>query len=514
MTIQEAVDALRPLSLSVPSEALAFIRAHWADAESRLLAVIDDRLAAPADEDDDGLFSYAIHLCAEMRSKDVFPLFIRIARLPNLSLDNVMGDILTETFQQMLARTCHGRIDELKGVIEDSTRYEYARAAALDALLLLAVEGDLKRDAFGDYCVELLQSKLERKPSLVWDTAICICSSLQVQAGKPLIDEAFRVKLADSRMVSAEWVDEQYGRTRDEALVALHDGIRPFRSTEAEMAFFVSSWGRKPSDNDEELLEVLTRRPQRRIVSPAVANLGRNAPCPCGSGKKYKKCCLLKATGESVVMSVHGNPIRDEHAAANNWMEAGYYYADDDSTFRVVACWQRCWRELVKILPVSLRDPYKAEDAGAFEGYDMLGNWLQDFEGVMVAQAEHGAASAEDALEFMTTALVMFPDLNPDIRERLQSNQARITALLGDPDKGIAMLKELIGQRPSSARPYVELADVYGFDAERLFNRCADLKEAIAYLELAKRCAEDCADYDVAPRLADLRAMAASRGVL
>ena len=22
---------------------------------------------------------------------------------------------------------------------------------------------------------------------------------------------------------------------------------------------------------------------------------GRNAPCPCGSGKKYKKCCLRKA---------------------------------------------------------------------------------------------------------------------------------------------------------------------------------------------------------------------------
>lgn len=25
-------------------------------------------------------------------------------------------------------------------------------------------------------------------------------------------------------------------------------------------------------------------------------NLGRNAPCPCGSGKKYKKCCLHTST--------------------------------------------------------------------------------------------------------------------------------------------------------------------------------------------------------------------------
>ena len=26
----------------------------------------------------------------------------------------------------------------------------------------------------------------------------------------------------------------------------------------------------------------------------AGAKVGRNDPCPCGSGKKYKKCCLLK----------------------------------------------------------------------------------------------------------------------------------------------------------------------------------------------------------------------------
>ena len=26
-----------------------------------------------------------------------------------------------------------------------------------------------------------------------------------------------------------------------------------------------------------------------------MAHIGRNDPCPCGSGKKYKKCCALKS---------------------------------------------------------------------------------------------------------------------------------------------------------------------------------------------------------------------------
>jgi len=29
----------------------------------------------------------------------------------------------------------------------------------------------------------------------------------------------------------------------------------------------------------------------RREAMPAGKKVGRNDPCPCGSGKKYKKCC-------------------------------------------------------------------------------------------------------------------------------------------------------------------------------------------------------------------------------
>ena len=31
-----------------------------------------------------------------------------------------------------------------------------------------------------------------------------------------------------------------------------------------------------------------------------MAKIGRNEPCPCRSGKKYKQCCELKAAGSGV----------------------------------------------------------------------------------------------------------------------------------------------------------------------------------------------------------------------
>ena len=30
-----------------------------------------------------------------------------------------------------------------------------------------------------------------------------------------------------------------------------------------------------------------------------MSKVGRNAPCPCGSGKKFKKCCLLSQDGKT-----------------------------------------------------------------------------------------------------------------------------------------------------------------------------------------------------------------------
>lgn len=33
----------------------------------------------------------------------------------------------------------------------------------------------------------------------------------------------------------------------------------------------------------------------RLTLSPFVVKVGRNDPCPCKSGKKFKKCCAAKA---------------------------------------------------------------------------------------------------------------------------------------------------------------------------------------------------------------------------
>jgi SWIM/SEC-C metal-binding protein len=43
-------------------------------------------------------------------------------------------------------------------------------------------------------------------------------------------------------------------------------------------------------DNDEDISQ-LTMLMEKQVVATTTRLAGRNEPCPCGSGKKYKQCC-------------------------------------------------------------------------------------------------------------------------------------------------------------------------------------------------------------------------------
>ena len=54
--------------------------------------------------------------------------------------------------------------------------------------------------------------------------------------------------------------------------------------------------------------------------------LGRNDPCPCGSGKKYKHCCLLGATSAKRVET----PALSAQRKAHEYLEARFQTQQGD----------------------------------------------------------------------------------------------------------------------------------------------------------------------------------------
>ena len=65
------------------------------------------------------------------------------------------------------------------------------------------------------------------------------------------------------------------------------------RVKELETVFEENGWEYKielEPDKPEDITDLnILLNPQKTMI--AEKKVGRNEPCPCGSGKKYKKCC-------------------------------------------------------------------------------------------------------------------------------------------------------------------------------------------------------------------------------
>ncbi|MDJ0873338.1 MAG: SEC-C metal-binding domain-containing protein [Gammaproteobacteria bacterium] len=57
-----------------------------------------------------------------------------------------------------------------------------------------------------------------------------------------------------------------------------------------------------------------------------MAKIGRNQPCPCGSGKKYKHCCLSKDQAARAAAARHTK----QHLPRAAPSETGFFLGEDD----------------------------------------------------------------------------------------------------------------------------------------------------------------------------------------
>lgn len=56
-------------------------------------------------------------------------------------------------------------------------------------------------------------------------------------------------------------------------------------------------------DKEEDITDLLKLLHPERFTIQVEPTAGRNDPCPCGSGNKYKKCCLRSKTANTTPSS-------------------------------------------------------------------------------------------------------------------------------------------------------------------------------------------------------------------
>jgi hypothetical protein len=254
-----------------PLAALECADAHREALVEPLLAAIDRALDDPlgASEEDASLFSYGVYLLAKWREPRGYPAVIRWLSLPE-EQSEIGGDMITEDGGRILASVCDGDLDPIKSLILDRRADPWGRGAAIRALGLLAAWAEVPREPVESFFLWLAETGLAADEDIVWGHLATECADVEALPVFPALHRAYADGRIDPRVMSERELDRVEAAPRGARVEDTRERHPPID----DVAEAIGWWGS-------------FRGPEPRRA----AKVGRNDPCPCGSGKKYKKCC-------------------------------------------------------------------------------------------------------------------------------------------------------------------------------------------------------------------------------
>lgn len=277
----------------LPREALKAAAERRAELAPILINEIEAYLSLPADQRaaPTPVF-YAFHLLGDWKDKSAYRLLSRFLRCPPDELEAQIGDGLVETAHRVIASVFDGDPEPIFGIILDPLADEFVRSRMCEALAMLVLRGEVDREAVARFlrdCFMNLQPQSECYVWTGWQSAIAMLGLRELRG---LVKKAFdRGFINPNGLEFHEFIEDlALGASRAGQLEAGGGEYSLFGNIIDEL----SGWYCFSEDPEREKYQRQnTPWPvEAQTYTNAFKHVGRNDPCPCGSGKKFKKCCL------------------------------------------------------------------------------------------------------------------------------------------------------------------------------------------------------------------------------
>ena len=280
-----------------PDTALQWARGNVALATPALLAMLTACAKAGdlADREAVAAF-YALPMLAELREARAFPLICALARNGD-RIDDIYADFGAEFLPRLLVGLYNGDDAFFKEIAGDTSIEPMVRASFLRAWCWHVLHVDEDRSTARD-ALALLGSTIPADAGFLWFEWAQARIAIDPDAGRSVLHEAADMQalppeaIDDLRQEIAAWREDPAGQ-RDTYLVE--------NGPIADAIGTLDQWFAREEDATDETADVDAAAPDDAEHSPVqnqMRDVGRNDPCPCGSGKKFKKCCLPKTIAE------------------------------------------------------------------------------------------------------------------------------------------------------------------------------------------------------------------------
>jgi uncharacterized protein len=298
MKIDEVIRDFAVTGSTLPRDSMRWALDNWEAAAPRFIELLD-RYAGGVDRSDEtanALF-FIVHLLAERRETKAFAALCRLLTDAGAT-EQVLDEAITETLRGVLIATYDGDPAALKEVIEATTANEFARAAALEAMVYLTRTGAFTDDDMRNYLLHLRAEMQPRADCFVWSAWAMSAANLGYEDYAGTVEELIRDDfMLEFDMTLEDFASQLRLTLGDDRRMAgfEHDRIAPFSDAIGTLSGWYGFSEQfkldQASGKAEAEDEFEWPGPQEPYVNP-LRHVGRNDLCPCGSGKKYKKCCL------------------------------------------------------------------------------------------------------------------------------------------------------------------------------------------------------------------------------
>jgi hypothetical protein len=290
MTPQEIKSALTFNLGTVPIDAMREALAQREAMTPIFLAELErmaDAHEGLLDEQESYIFHImAMFLLAQFRETRALAPLVRICHLPVDDLDFLLEDIINESLGNILASVCGNDLASVKSIIENRELDPFVRGAGLSALATLYSEEALTRESLVNYLRDVSRT-FETDPEM-WTLWAQIAYDIWPAELMPQIRAAFDEDLIDNMLAELSEFEDVVLQGQEATLTdlrRLYQYVTDPAETLERWGCFRGGWDYEP---EPDILDDALHMPYFR-ETPKV---GRNDPCPCGSGKKYKKCCM------------------------------------------------------------------------------------------------------------------------------------------------------------------------------------------------------------------------------
>lgn len=243
-------------------------------------------------------FVFIFFLLAEWRETRAYRPLAKLLRRDPEFLDALLGDSITEASARVMAGVFDGDLQPLFDILLDDATDSFLRGEMFDTLAIVALENPDLRPRISQFLIDFFdRSGTNTGEEVWWSWAECIAA-----LGLANMETAVRA-VFDSGLITPD-----HSRLEDftERLQATVDAGQPdwftgvssntlITNTIAELEpwyCFTPEYLAKKAEGRLNVLSSLMPRSGDPFNSVITGKTGRNDPCPCGSGKKFKKCCL------------------------------------------------------------------------------------------------------------------------------------------------------------------------------------------------------------------------------